>query len=93
MSAYTRARAMYSARIADLAARGFLNPAFSIFLAKNTMDWSDKAEVTHSGGLSHAHFFETMLQKAAEVDSWTTRPATGKLQRGERHDLKAALQL
>ena len=66
--AFTRARQLYEARVADLAARGFLNPAFSIFLAKNTMNWSDKQEITHSGGMQHDHFFEGMLKRAEQID-------------------------
>ena len=66
--AYTRARHMYEDRLSDLAARGYLNPAFSIFLAKNTLNWKDKAEVTHSGELEHKHFFEKMIIKAESTN-------------------------
>ena len=39
--AYTMAKQFYAAFVIDLAARGFLNSTFAIFLAKNTMGWHD----------------------------------------------------
>jgi len=49
--AYKKAKDLQKNMLMDLGLRGYYNPTFAIFTAKNVTDMRDKQEVAHSGDI------------------------------------------